>query len=283
MKKINFAIGLPRSGSTLSMNILQQNPMFYTSSTCPIPTFIEACTLSAVTTSEFVAMDQDRSNQALLSFTKYGIEGWYSSLTDKPMVFSKNREWLLHLNLIFALYQDPKILVNIRDLRDIICSYEKLMLKYPVWTLGKKADDALHLKSLWSRIQIYCTDTSSNLGRSLFYIHNLIEWMYLKPNNFFVVKYEDFVESPINYLKNIYNWLELPYFDHDLNNIPQSEEYEHDSAYRSLVSHKTMSQINQTKSTWSSMLSQEQSQAIIDNNRDFYQNFYPEVLSNLQR
>ena len=91
MKNMNFCLGLPRSGSTLLMNILQQNPTIFTSSTCPTPYLLEACKIQATSVSEFIAMDQDVMTKTLLSYIRHGTDGWFQSLTDKPNIISKSR------------------------------------------------------------------------------------------------------------------------------------------------------------------------------------------------
>ena len=276
MKMMNFCIGVPRSGSTLLMNILQQNPKIFTSSTCPTPYLLEACKYQATGVSEFIAMDQDVMTNSLLSFIKHGIDGWFSSLTDKPLIISKSRTWDTNLNFVFRMYENPKILVCLRDIRDVICSFEKLLQRHPMWTIGTK-EDPLHLKPFEKRMEQYCTDVGANLGRPLYYLPHVYEWMQKRPNNFFVFRFEDFNENPMASLTSIYKWLDLPYYDHDLNNIPQAEQYEHDTTYRALVSHKTETKFRKTKPNYIDMLTPEQSDLVIKHNKFFYKTFYPEV------
>lgn len=276
MKNMNFCLGLPRSGSTLLMNILQQNPTIFTSSTCPTPYLLEACKIQATSVSEFIAMDQDVMTKTLLSYIKHGTDGWFQSLTNKPNIISKSRTWDTNLNFVFALYENPKIIVSLRDVRDIICSFEKLLHKHPQWTIGSK-EDPFHLKPFEKRMEIYCTDVGANLGRPLYHLPHVYEWMQKRPNNFFVFRFEDFNENPKKSLQSLYNWLELPYYDHDLNNIPPAEQYEHDTVYRAMVSHKTETKLRHMKPSYLSMMTSEQSDLVIRHNEFFYKTFYPEV------
>jgi len=276
MKNMNFCIGLPRSGSTLLMNILQQNPSIFTSSTCPTPYLVEGCKIQATSISEFIAMDQDVLTKSLLSFMRYGIDGWYNALTNKPNIISKSRCWDSNLNMIFALYENPKIIISLRDVRDIICSFEKLLQRHPMWTIGSK-EDPVHLMPFEKRMEIYCTDVGANLGRPLYYLPHVYEWMQKRPNNFFLFRFEDFNEKPKESLRSLYQWLDLPYFDHDLNNIPPAEQYEHDTVYRALVSHKTETKLRHMEPNYISMMTPEQSDLVIRHNEFFYKTFYPEI------
>lgn len=276
MKSIHYCIGLPRSGSTLLMNILQQNPLIFSSSTCPTPYLLDSCKDTASSISEFIAMKQDVLNDCLINFFKHGNEGWFSSLTEKPIVISKNRAWDTSINFLFRTYENPKFILCLRDLRDIICSFEKLAIKFPVWNIGSK-EDPVHTMSFDKRMEIYCTDTGANLGRPLHFLPHVFEWIQKRPNNFFLFRFEDFNRNPEKILKHIYNFLELPLYDHDLNNINQSDQYEHDTVYRTLVTHKTEKQFKKIEPSWPSMMSEDQSDSVIFNNKWYYQTFYPEI------
>lgn len=276
MKTIHYTIGLPRSGSTLLMNILQQNPTVFTSSTCPTTYLLDAAKQASHSVSEFVAMDQDQLMNSVTGYVTHGMNGWFSALTDKPICISKSRSWDKYLNFLFHAYEEPKFIVTIRDLRDIICSFEKLSYKYPVWNLGT-ASEPFHMLPFEKRIELWCRDTNGNLGEPLRNLPHVYEWMLKRPQNFFVFRFEDFNENPHRTLKEIYRWLDIPNFEHDLTNIPQAAQYEHDTAYRALVSHKTESKIRKLEPSWPSMMNEEQSSAVLNNNEWFYKTFYPEI------
>ena len=282
MKTIHYAIGLPRSGSTLLMNILQQNPSVFTSSTCPTTYLLEGAKQAAGSVSEFIAMDQDQLNNSLTNYVRYGMQGWFSAMTDKPNIISKSRGWDVYLNFLFHAYENPKFIVILRDLRDIICSFEKLSYKYPIWNIGSK-EDPLHMLPFEKRMENWCTDIGGNLGLPLKNLTHVYEWMQRRPNNFFLFRFEDFNENPKRSLQSIYQWLNLPNFDHDLNNVPQAAQYEHDTAYRALVSHKTEKQVRKLEPSWPKMMNKFQSDLVIKHNEWFYQTFYPEIYSFYER
>jgi hypothetical protein len=258
------------------MNILQQNPMIFTSSTSPTPYLIESGRNTATSVSEFIAMEHDQLTNSLMGFYRQGLKGWYEALTDKPEVISKSRCWDSELNTIFKLYDKPKIIITIRDLRDIVCSYEKLMSKYPMWNFGTREDPVNNMVRE-ERIRIYCTDAGANLGRPLKILPFVVEWMKKRPECFFLIRIEDFNTQYDSCFKALYNWLELPYFEHDLNNIPQAAQYEHDTVYRTHVSHKTESNFRPLEQSYKKMLTAKESIDIIHNNTWFYETFYPEI------
>ena len=274
MKNIMFTIGLPRSGSTVLMNILQQNPEFFTTGTCPIPYLIDAIHNRSSEVSEFIAMDQQVLSDALTNFIKQGTDGWFDSMTHKPTVISKSRSWDTCLPLLFKMYENPKFIVCVRDLRDIVCSFEKLLLKYP----HIKTNDSNQAQTLDERIRSYCLDDFSNLGRPLRNLPFVFEMFMKYPNNFFLFRFEDFNANPNNSLDSLYHWMGKERFNHDLKNIKQSEYIEHDTTYRALVEHKTRPVLEQLPNDgWKSMLTEQQSASVLSNNSWFYQTFYPEL------
>lgn len=275
MKNLLFNIGLPRSGSTVLMKVLNHSPDIFTTGTCPVPYLIDAIRQTSLNTPEFIAMPMDSLSKASLGFIKQGMDGWYTSLTNKPAVISKSRVWVDHLNTLFALYKNPKFIVSVRDLRDIIASYEKLKEKYPM--MNGLSNVKFESFPLEKRIEIHCQDESANLGYTLSKIEILLEYMNRYPNNFFVVRFEDFTTNPAVVLKYLYEWMNLPYYEHDLNNISDGDYYEHDTVYRGWVSHKILSKLESGTPQWPKFMTEYHSRNIIDNNRLFYNTFYPEI------
>jgi len=273
MQQLHYCLGLPRTCSSVIMNILNENPRIFTSGTCCIPYFFDACQKRSNEVSEFIALDKDVLHNSYINFLRQGMKGWYEAMTDKPIVFSKSRIWSEWLPHTFAIDPNSKYLVILRDLRDIICSFDSLLWKYPQVNNGES-----HKESFEHRMEMYCTDTTSLLGRPLQLLPHLMEVARRYSNNFFILRHEDFNENPKQTLFQIYQWLGEPNFEHDFDNIPKPDYYEHDTVYRSLVSHKTGTKLKKLEPRWSKVMTEEQSRAVIDNNRWYYETFYPEVL-----
>ena len=273
MKQLHYCLGLPRTGSTLIMNILNENPRIFTTGTCCMPYFVDVCQKRSHEVSEFIALDKDVLNKSYINFLRQGMRGWFEAMTDKPIVFSKSRIWSEYLLHTFAIDPTSKYLVILRDLRDIICSFESLLWKYP-----QVSYDQIHQQPFEKRMEEYCTDNFSNLGRPLQMLPHLIEVAEKNPNNFFICKHEYFNEKPRETLSMIYQWLGEPNFEHDFDNIPKPDYYEHDTVYRALVSHKTGTKLKKLEPRWPKLMTEEQSKVLIENNRWYYETFYPEAL-----
>ena len=128
------------------------------------------------------------------------------------------------------------------------------------------------------RMEAYCTDTMSLLGRPLQILPHLMEVAHKNSSNFFILRHEDFNENPTQTMQHIYQWLGEPNFEHDFDNIPKSDYYEHDTVYRSLVSHKIGTKLKKLEPRWPKVMTEEQSRAVIENNRWYYETFYPMFL-----
>ena len=277
MRQLHYCLGLPRTASTLIMNILNENPRIFTSGTCCMTYLIEACQIKSSEVSEFLALDKEVLNTAYTNFFRQGIRGWYETMTDKPIVFSKSRAWSELLPHTFAIDPNSKYLVILRDLRDIICSFESLIWKHPQVNVGT-VEKPFHHEPFETRMEVYCTDRTTLLGRPLHMLPHLMEVVERNPDNFFILRHEDFNEKPREALQVIYQWLGEPNFEHDFDNIPKPDYYEHDTVYQALVNHKTGTKLKKLEPRWPKVMTKQQSQTVIANNRWYYETFYPEAL-----
>ena len=277
MQQLHYCLGLPRTCSSVIMNILNENPRIFTTGTCCMPYFFDACQKRSNEVSEFIALDKDVLHKSYINFLRQGMRGWYEAMTDKPIVFSKSRIWSEFLPHTFAIDPNSKYLVIVRDLRDIICSFESLVWKYPQVSFGNGENQLCH-QSMEERMRAYCTDTTSLLGRPLQYLPHVLEVAQKNPNSFFLCRHEDFNEQPRKTLHQIYEWLGEPNFEHDFDNIPKPDYYEHDTVYRSLVYHKTRTKLEKLEPRWPKLMTEEQSKMVIDNNHWYYKTFYPELI-----
>jgi sulfotransferase len=67
------------------------------------------------------------------------------------------------------------------------------------------------------------------------------------------VKFEDFTSNPKKEMQRIYNYLELPYFEHDFNNVEQITQ-EDDEVYGVYGDHTIKSKIEPLKLDYKEVL-----------------------------
>ena len=237
MKQLNICTGLPRTGSTVLMNILQQNPRIFTTATDPLPNIIHEQLLINLRYSEpFQAMSTKQADDAVHGMVMGAVGGWYGGLTQKDVVVSKARHW----SNIHYMFPSSKILVTIRDLRDIVESFDKINRN--IKSLHTYGDDKKLYPSFTDEQKYtYHFKTSNALTGAL---HNelpvFMDLFQKTENKVKFIRYEDFLRQPMKVLESVYKFFNEPLYKHDLENISQSEMFEHDNAYfREKTSHKT--------------------------------------------
>ena len=125
-KTYHFISGLPRAGSTLLANILMQNPRFWAGPTSGILDVMFAVRNQWDKLVEFRAMDPEESEAAKLRVLRGILDAYYANV-ERPVIFDKSRGWLAYLEMAEAvLGRKVKVLVPVRDLRDVLASFELL-------------------------------------------------------------------------------------------------------------------------------------------------------------
>lgn len=271
MKTIHFCAGLPRSGSTVLMSILQQNPSIFTTGTCALTETIESLITKSRYRESFQAMNAKDADNATYGMVQGATQGWFDGLTDKPVVVSKNRSWpRLH-----HLYPNSKLIVTIRDIRDVTESFDKINLG--IKALHSYSDDGKSYGCM-SEDEKYHYHFNTENAFSISLYQELPRLMHLWKNGHSdrikFVRYEDLVAEPVQALSEMYQFLQLPLFDHDLNKIQQSDLFEHDNAYfREKTSHVVRREL--TNNPVVRNLSDSFHNKVLSEHKWFYDGFYP--------
>ena len=132
IEKIFYQSSLPRSGSTLLQNILAQNPDIYATPTSGMMELMYGARANYTNSPEFLSQDAELMKKGFLAFCKAGMEAWCSAVTDKKYYIDKGRSWGVHYDWLKMIKDDkPKIIIMVRDLRDVFASMEKNFRKNP--------------------------------------------------------------------------------------------------------------------------------------------------------
>lgn len=224
-KKFNFISGLPRSGSTLLSTILNQNPRF----SAGISDFVYAYCLSIMSTTKV-----DPAAATLVSNTKMRniLQGIFYSyyLEDSDVCFNTNRQWTSSMSLLNTLFPDFKMIICVRNIVEILNSFEHLERKNPLTLKScyEKAptSDVYHRTRLLienkgvvgsSYLSLKQCLTSDNLDKVLF------------------IEYKTLAKFPEEVLKVVYNFLEEPLYEHDFTNLEASyDEFDKETGFEGL-------------------------------------------------
>jgi sulfotransferase len=224
---IFFNSSMPRSGSTLLQNIFNQNPDIYATSTDGSLELLFGARSNYTNSSEFKAQDSELMLKAWRGFCKGGLEGYCKGLTDKPNICIKSRGIGIH----YTWYKNfmgtnPKIICMVRDMRGVFASMEKMFRE----NQEKHQDIQNHAQMTGTttpkRIDVWVQSQPVGLAIERFQQMNL-EGI---DKNCLFVRMEDLAFTPTQEIDRVYEYLELPKYQHDFTNVEQTT-MEDDAVY----------------------------------------------------
>ena len=220
-KSIYFIAGLPRSGSTLLSNLLGQNQRFHVTGTSGIIDILQYVRNSWNRNTAFMAQDRDQSAATQLSVMRGVMEGYFAG-TDRPICFEKNRFWPEYLEMAAAILGGPervKVLVTVRDLRDVLASFEKRWRDTAAQGQpAPEAIDAFRFKTALQRID-YFVESAQPVGRAFNGLRDAITRGWRA--NLHFVDYDALTAKPDETMAGIYRFLGEQPFAHDFDHVEQ--------------------------------------------------------------
>jgi sulfotransferase len=268
MEKLFYQSSLPRAGSTLLQNILAQNPDIYATPTSGVLELVFAARANYTNSPEFKAQESELMKKGFQAFCHEGMKGYYEAITDKKYVIDKSRGWGIHYGFLNFINPEPKIICMVRDLRDIFASMEKNYRKNP-----DKQDDILD----WSKMQgttvpkrIDIWAQSQPVGLAIERLGEILR-MGIDSKMLFV-KFEDLCLHPESEIIRIYNYLGIPYFKHDFDNVEQVTK-EDDEVYGAFGDHVIRTKVEPVPSKAKQLLGRDVTDWIWSNYKWFFDYF----------
>ena len=216
-EKIFFQSSLPRAGSTIFQNLMAQNPDFYTTPTSGVLELLYAARMNYTNSPEFKAQDAKEMEAGWKGFCNKGMYGFYDGITDKRFVLDKCRGWGVHYNFLDFFYPNPKIVCLLRDPVDIFCSLEKKFRANQHKDSGIVNHTNMQGTTTEKRIDIWAG--SPPVGLALERLWQIKKEGINKKMLF--IRYEDLCENPNREMRRVYEYFELPFYQHDFDNIEQ--------------------------------------------------------------
>ena len=211
MKSYYFISGLPRSGSTLLSGILKQNPDFYADIASPVQG-LTGTSIDVITSGENNLNTTEDQRKNLM----YGVFDGYYKHIDKPVIFDSSRDWTKKTPFLKALFPYTKILCPVRDIVSILNSFEVLFNKNYFYT--KQINEKIFSENIFIRIQELFQREISN------YYSFLLEGYALNPEMIMLIEYENLCKTPEKTMREVYEFLEKPYYYHDFENVEYYNE-----------------------------------------------------------
>jgi sulfotransferase len=223
MKKFHFLAGMPRSGSTLLCALLNQNPRFWAGPSTPVLTLI--CSLNKICNDDelFLAYPDQEARDACLFAIPHA---YYSSKTEQ-VIFEKNRMYADYIPLLRRLL-DPnvKVIVTYREIAEVLASFVSA-IRRSGQNEGNVIDKSLIKAGLDVNDENRAVHISSTGGVAGLAAESIINALNEYPDSIYLVDYDDIVKDPERTIRDIYVFLEEPYFEHTFSNI-RNEHIEND-------------------------------------------------------
>ena len=208
--------GIPRSGSTVLASVLNQNPLLHTEPLSPLADLMLTSHLSLDCEQTRAAK---RGNHAKGMVSR--LPEMYYENTNKPVVIDRSRAWTSAQMkpLLLEYFDNPKVLCTVRNRADVLKSFEKLF---------ERNNKDFYKSPMYESFLVAEATTS--------YAFNSRDPMY------FFIDYDKLCENPKGILKEVYEFWELPFFIHNLNDIKQTTN-EDDSVYGLIGMHDIKSSL----------------------------------------
>lgn len=222
IKTYYFLAGLPRTGNTLLSSLLNQNPSIYSSPTSPIASYLyDLQTFNDTDETTLRLTNKEPLNKTLQNV----IINYYEDIEQK-IIIDREKAWATPANLrIIKRYitPTPKIIFTYRPIVEILASYISILPDYSY------IDMEMEQTNFWYKNYLtkndnrcdYLMRSFGQIDKSLLSINEI-----LKPENkntFCVLAYDEIVTHPQETMDKIYNFLELPNYQHNFDNIVKLE------------------------------------------------------------
>lgn len=229
LKNLIFCSGLPRSGSTLLQNLLAQNSNHHCTATNDLLDCMMVVRDKWMHCTGFIAQGLSNIEPRIKSLMRGMLYGFYQQEFDSnKIVFDKSRGHLSQIELLEQIVGHKiKVIVPVRDLRDIVASFEKIYRKSVLTDHRVEGVDIFRRLTVEGRAE-RLLDIQHTIGYVVNTLQDAID-RELK-DRLIIVPYRQLTSKPIDTIKQICEKCEIEPFTCDPSNIEQITK-EDDTVY----------------------------------------------------
>ncbi len=248
---IFFVSGLPRSGSTLLMNLLAQNPLFHATPTNDLLELIINVRNTWTNMVSFKSQGIETVKPRIISSIKGSIYGFFEKeFEEGKTVFDKSRGWIANIELLEEILDRPvKIIVTIRDVRAIVSSFEKLHRKSQLTKIAPSTDAFYDIQSINGRAK-QILNIQSVLGLSITRFRDAIDKGLA--DRLVVIPYDKLTTQTKEIMYQLHDSLNLERFEYDPDNVLQTTK--EDDSIHGMDLHKIRNKVEYQKPDWEQIL-----------------------------
>jgi hypothetical protein len=224
MKKFYFICGFPRSGNTLLTSILNQNPNIFSTGLSSLPDIFYRLILMTGDSESYLTCPS-RNNLHNL-FTDI-FNSYYKDQKEEYIIERSN--WITPFS--YPLVNDycpnkVKIILLVRSIKDIVKSYLNICRKSPGFYINQEYNKLDHTTLYKSEIEEKINIIFRKgdwIDQTLYSIKWLIDNNHTKNIRF--LDYDDIVNDSQKAIKSLYEYYDIPTFQHNFNDMKQVIEY----------------------------------------------------------
>lgn len=206
---------MPRACSTLLCNLLAQNPRVHATPTSPLHE-IGWLARKVFQTDEAKAVGGPMMERMFLDYIRGGCGHAFDNLTGRPVVVDKCRSWVGHLDQLFKVWPDGKVLVPVRDIRGIIASMERKRMAHPSPFNGFEEANPANFPTIEKRAQGWLASPPVGIA-----IERVFEAAKRFRNRLLFVHAEKLTSDPVGTMAAVWEYLGEQPFSHDFDNVAQ--------------------------------------------------------------
>ena len=207
-KQIYFLCAMPRSGNTLFVSLMNQNPeIIVTANSITLEIMKELFLLKKTDTFQNFPDEQSLDNVMNEVYNLYYKHWNYKIIIDRGPVCTPG-----NLKVMQKHFKQPiRCVVLVRDLLDVLASYIKWFETEPTAFVNKYG--CKNIEEKLSKIM----NKNGAVAKELMSIQYLLQ----HPEMAVFIKYNDLVVNPEKEIRKVYTFLNLPYFPHRFTNLNQ--------------------------------------------------------------
>jgi sulfotransferase len=226
MKKLVLLSGMPRSGSTLLCNLINQNKEFYATPTSGLLEILANMRKTFSHSHNFKGRDRMGIYKDFSNGLEGFINGFYST---NNVVFDKNRLWPSQFTFLDHILKDgnTKVIWTYRNPVDVLNSIEKQYFKT---ILLENIDEQQAPNQFFTqerRVEHMCGDNSF-VATPVFALDDAVKLGY--ENRIFLLDYNNFVKDPQKVMDLVHDFIGENRHQYDVDNVTQNT-FEFDGVY----------------------------------------------------
>ncbi len=188
-----FNSSLPRSGSTLLQNLLAQSAQNHCTPTSDLVELVVQARNLYPTLQAFQSQGVFNVAPRIRTALRGLMTGYYADCENKT-VFEKSRGWLSYIELLEEILERPvKVIVCVRDIRDIVASFERKFRTHQLTKADAPHPGYIAAQTIEGRIQQLLSGDSV-VGLAV----NRLRDAYDRglADRLVIVRYDDLVDNP---------------------------------------------------------------------------------------